>query len=282
MKSHRRVIAPLACLAASTALLAIYSTASATHRSPSAPNRSRRAALVHVARGWFRGCDAAGWGGDLALNRQKNRGTAPRRYLPMQVAEINALPELPPAGVALLPAAALRLPAAPRYRPALPRERSRWTPQERRALRRWEARGVVVRGYLIAANRERFEAGNCYRPDLYDEHFWLVQRRGEGKAQGLIAEITPRWRAARPGWTLGYLRRLARRQARVEIRGWLLLDQAHPGQVGKTRAGLWEVHPVTGLTALPRKNPAQGLLTAGNRKARAANVKAFAPGRQRR
>ena len=228
---------------------------------------------AHVARGWYDGCDAAGWGGDLALNRQKNRGTAPEQYDAMTVDAVNALPELPPRRWFRLIEASLhsgkesKVDNGRRYHPRLARWRDRWTAAQRATISRWEGRGVVARGYLIAANRERFEAGNCYRPDLYDEHFWLVQHRNLGKAHGLIAEITPRWRR-RLGWTLEKLRRLARQQARVEARGWLLLDQAHPGQVGKTRAGLWEIHPVTGLKVLPRRG--KMLLTAETQKSPAS------------
>jgi hypothetical protein len=30
----------------------------------------------------------------------------------------------------------------------------------------------------------------------------------------------------------------------VRISGWILLDPEHPDQVGKTRATIWEIHPV--------------------------------------
>ena len=263
-----------------------------------------------VARGWFHGCDASGWGGDFALNRQKNRGTAPARYTRMTATQINAFPELPAAQAweilqaSVTNTGAMRASLIPnnarqnggrrnggrrngwrrngpgggtratmrRHRPRLARARSRWTRAERTTVARWERRGVEVRGYLIAANRERFEAGNCYRPDLYDEHFWIVSRRREDKAEGLIAEITPRWRAAHRSWTLKFLRQLARRRARVEVKGWLLLDQAHPRQVGLTRAGLWEVHPVTGLRVLARRREKTMLAkraTGGGKAARA-------------
>ena len=31
----------------------------------------------------------------------------------------------------------------------------------------------------------------------------------------------------------------------VRISGWLMLDQEHPEQIGKTRGTLWEIHPIT-------------------------------------
>jgi len=30
----------------------------------------------------------------------------------------------------------------------------------------------------------------------------------------------------------------------VRVSGWLLLDQEHPDQVGRTRGTIWEVHPI--------------------------------------
>jgi len=61
----------------------------------------------------------------------------------------------------------------------------------------------------------------------------------------VVAEVTPRWLAATHGWRLRFLKRLADQGARVRLTGWLMLDPDHPDQIGKTRGGLWELHPVT-------------------------------------
>jgi hypothetical protein len=37
---------------------------------------------------------------------------------------------------------------------------------------------------------------------------------------------------------------MAKQNQRVRISGWLLFDQEHPEQLGKTRATLWEIHPI--------------------------------------
>jgi len=57
-------------------------------------------------------------------------------------------------------------------------------------------------------------------------------------------EVTPRVRARHKSWRLTNLRRFVTQQSRVRISGWLLLDQEHPEQLGKTRVTLWEIHPV--------------------------------------
>jgi hypothetical protein len=61
----------------------------------------------------------------------------------------------------------------------------------------------------------------------------------------VVVEITPRWLAANDGWRLQTFKRLAEQRAKVRITGWLMFDPQHPDQIGKTRGGLWEVHPIT-------------------------------------
>jgi len=47
-----------------------------------------------------------------------------------------------------------------------------------------------------------------------------------------------------PGWTKAKLTALATSKSRVRVSGWILMDPEHPDQVGKTRATLWEIHPI--------------------------------------
>ena len=35
-----------------------------------------------------------------------------------------------------------------------------------------------------------------------------------------------------------------KKDQRVRISGWLMLDPEHPDQVGKTRGTIWEIHPI--------------------------------------
>ena len=185
-----------------------------------------QAALRTPPRGSFDHCQAAGWGADPALNRVKNRAlpvAAPRL---MTVADISALPD-PRAGHSA---------------------RRHWPAPVRALIESYEAQGVQVEGYVIGWNRERMEAGNCYRPDLGDLHLWIAALPDLPRSQAVIVELTPRWQRVRSAWTQGWLRDLERRRVRVRVSGWLMFDQAHPGEVGRSRAGLWEIHPVTELS----------------------------------
>jgi len=51
-------------------------------------------------------------------------------------------------------------------------------------------------------------------------------------------------RVSHSGWTDERLAALVETQARVRIRGWLMLDQMHPESMPWTRFTLWEVHPI--------------------------------------
>jgi hypothetical protein len=108
-----------------------------------------------------------------------------------------------------------------------------------------EHTGVVVEGFLIAAKPQGREATNGQRQELRDDHLWIVDAQDHTRAQAVVAEVTPRWLASNPGWRLRFLKRLAHQRARVRLTGWLMLDPEHPDQIGQTRGGLWEIHPIT-------------------------------------
>ena len=40
------------------------------------------------------------------------------------------------------------------------------------------------------------------------------------------------------------LGQIVKKDQRVRISGWLMLDPEHPDQVGKTRGTIWEIHPI--------------------------------------
>jgi hypothetical protein len=74
---------------------------------------------------------------------------------------------------------------------------------------------------------------------------WLVEKPHDAERRAVVVEITPRLRVRHPGWTEAQLAALVARQIRVRIRGWLMLDQMHPEEVGFNRITLWEIHPIT-------------------------------------
>jgi hypothetical protein len=174
--------------------------------------------------GDFRGCPEQGQGGDPDLNRLKNRSAEVNAPESMTVAQMNELP---------LPLEALH------------GKRATWPASTRSEVSALEQKGAVVEAFLIGAKQEGPETTNCRRQNLHDYHLWIADAQAQTKAQAVVVETTPRWLAANAGWRLRILSRLAQQQAKVRITGWLMFDTDHPDQIGKTRGGLWEIHPIT-------------------------------------
>jgi hypothetical protein len=175
----------------------------------------------------FKGCPAQGDGGDRALNVLKNRiDTA--TWLPATVDAIVAL-DWP--------------------RTVGRRDRARWSASDSVAVARYQGTPVVVEGYLAGVKEEGPESCNCHGADdaFRDWHMWLTASHGEDRARSVVIETTPVIRAAHSQWTLARMRAIARAGARLRVSGWLLLDQEHPDQIGKTRGTVWEIHPIIQL-----------------------------------
>jgi hypothetical protein len=181
-------------------------------------------AAVAPQPGDFQGCPEPGQGGDPGLNRLKNRSAEVQTPEPMTVAQINTLP---------LPLETLR------------GKRATWPARTVAEVSALEGKGVTVESFLIAVKQQGPETTNCKRQELRDYHLWIVDAQAHTRAQSVVAEVTPRWLAANHGWRLRFLKRLADQRAKVRLTGWLMLDPEHPDQIGKTRGGLWEIHPVT-------------------------------------
>jgi hypothetical protein len=67
-----------------------------------------------------------------------------------------------------------------------------------------------------------------------------VPREGQ-----ILTEVTPHFQAPKTGWSDEALWDLCQRQVRVRISAWLMHDFQHLDGVGRWRASVWEVHPVT-------------------------------------
>lgn len=173
----------------------------------------------------FHGCPGEGHGGDPALNRLKNRVEVPGQFEPMRFHELRDL-EVPD-GVSK-------------------KHRDTWPQATREAVEPQEQRAVQVVGYLLKVKLEGQESPNCYAddPKLRDFHIWLANSPDDDRSDAVVVEVTPRVRARHKSWSLTNLRRFVNQQSRVRISGWFMLDPEHPDQVGKTRATLWEIHPV--------------------------------------
>jgi hypothetical protein len=129
------------------------------------------------------------------------------------------------------------------------RFRHQWTQGETDDVKRFEGAAVEVEGYIAGFKLEIPEPPNCYSTSARhkDFHLWLAEHEHGDKRASVVVEITPRVRASHLDWDEERLAALASTQARVRVRGWLMLDQMHPEDVGRNRATLWEVHPIIAI-----------------------------------
>jgi hypothetical protein len=90
------------------------------------------------------------------------------------------------------------------------------------------------------------ESTNCHLldPDEVDWHIYLTESPAQGIKDAVIVETTPRTRPAHK-WTTAMLKPLVDSNTQVRVSGWLIFDAEHLNVVGKQRATVWEVHPIT-------------------------------------
>lgn len=171
----------------------------------------------------FQGCPPTGDGGDTQLNTLKNRvdDGVNDTYNDVGLSTLLSLDYPQDVGRTM---------------------RKNWTQDEQSAVDAYEGVAVRTAGYLIDYKHEGTESTNCHAVDYRDYHVWLAQNPTDDKSRAIVVEITPRVQDQRPGWDTSTLADLKGQQVRIS--GWLLLDQEHPEQLGKTRATLWEIHPI--------------------------------------
>ena len=172
----------------------------------------------------FKGCPPKGDGGITALNLKKNR-IDEGNYVPVN---FDAVVRLPGPKAAQVSALALL------------------SPNEKAGVARYEGIPIAVEGYLVGVKEEGPESTNCHGADheFRDYHVWLVKSASQDRSKSIVIEVTPRLRAKHPSWDKTYLQQLVEAKTQVRISGWLMFDPEHPDQVGKTRATLWEIHPI--------------------------------------
>ena len=172
------------------------------------------------------GIGVEGTGGDPLLNIQKNRFAPPDTLTDISVTQLRAI-----SSSVLLDGGR--------------RRRSSWNGSAYRYVNAQEHRGLRIAGYLIHAKESGPESCNGYSDSLRDYHLWLSDAPTDEKSSGVVVEITPRWKRVHPEWRLHTFERLAQAHAHVRISGWLMWDEEHPDEVGKSRGSQWEIHPVT-------------------------------------
>ncbi len=126
------------------------------------------------------------------------------------------------------------------------KHRAKWPEETLTAVKSEEMRAIQVSGFLLKKKLEGPEGPNCHSTDQSDRdfHIWLANTSEDERADAIVVEVTPRVRAEHPNWTSTNLGRLITNKTKVRISGWILLDPEHPDQVGKTRATVWEIHPI--------------------------------------
>lgn len=170
----------------------------------------------------YQGCPAQGDGGDPQLNMRKNRVDVGQWY-PVSINSILGL----------------------QWPKSIERQtRANWSAADAAQVAKYEGIPVQVEGWLAGAKSQGPESCNCHSPDDVDNHLWIVDSPSKDRTQSVVIEVTPRVRAQHPGWAFERIRPLVDGQTKVRISGWLLMDQEHPDQVGKTRGTIWEIHPI--------------------------------------
>jgi hypothetical protein len=174
----------------------------------------------------FDGCPAGGDGGDAALNRLKNRVDLPGAVNDATVAQVLGL-----------------------MATGSKQHRDKWPTALLERVELHEGTPIRIEGYLVGVRKEGAESPNCHEDDEAhsDYHLYLVADAGDAKDLSIVVEMTPRVRAHHPSWTLPALRALVKAGGDVRISGWLMFDQEHAAEVGKSRGTLWEIHPITAV-----------------------------------
>ena len=173
-------------------------------------------------------CPAAGEaGGDVETNRRKNRKDAPTSAHPVAFTAIKDL-SYPDAST----------------------NRTHWSAAETAQIAPYEGVAVSVVGFIVAVKKQSGgggEATNCHfnTTNFVDTHVALVEAAGQGEADAIVVEPTPRFYGAHPSWLFAKLQGLDHSADPVRISGWLLFDPVHKGHLGTYRATLWEIHPIT-------------------------------------
>jgi hypothetical protein len=113
-----------------------------------------------------------------------------------------------------------------------------------------EGAPVMVKGYLSnkinVEDRSPGESTNCnlLGADEVDWHIYLTKAPKQLIKNAIIVETTPRTRPLHH-WDKSVLDNLVNKNTQVRISGWLMYDFQHEDVIGKERATVWEVHPIT-------------------------------------
>ncbi|MCL4528138.1 MAG: hypothetical protein M1282_01850 [Chloroflexi bacterium] len=177
----------------------------------------------------FNGCPPEGQGGDAEFNALENR-VDEGKYVDISFDTLLAL----------------RWP-----RNAERQVMSAWSPQSDAYIEQYQGMPIALTGYILLAKEAPPSPANCNRNNFEnsDWNLSIADNQGDSLSQAVIAAVTPRVRSKHK-WTIDAIRRASYQHLQVRISGWLLFNPTRPGDVGTSRATLWEIHPVMQIEVL--------------------------------
>ncbi len=173
----------------------------------------------------FNKCPPEGSGGDRELNLLENRIDV-GSYVPVSFDTITTLTW--PKSVEQL-------------------ELKDWPSEGRAFIAQYAGIPISVEGYFGSVKEDAPSAANCNinNSTNKDWSIFLTKNARDELYTAVIVSVTPRIRANHGKWTLDLLRStVINDHLLVRVSGWLLFNPTHAQDVGKTRATLWEIHPV--------------------------------------
>ena len=128
-----------------------------------------------------------------------------------------------------------------------------WTAAQTREVERYEGIPLTITGFLAAVKPQAgsAEGTNCrFKGEANtDWHIALVPGYRDGEDKAMVVEPTPRLKRSHPNWRAAMLAdRTGAQRSRtdsVRVTGFLFYDLDHANHLGRYRATMWELHPVT-------------------------------------
>ncbi len=131
---------------------------------------------------------------------------------------------------------------------------AQWPESGRNYIAQYEGTPVTVEGYIVNLREGAPDPATCNWTNVsyLDWHLSFTGGPRDDRSHSVLAEVTPRIRLNHR-WTVDAIHNLIMGEhVPVRISGWLYFDPEHPGDVGVTRATLWEINPVMQIEVLDK------------------------------
>jgi hypothetical protein len=127
-----------------------------------------------------------------------------------------------------------------------------WPEPSRNFISRYAGLPIKVEGYIVSVREGPPDPAGCNSDSssYLDWHLSFTKNPRDERTQSVLAEVTPRVRLDHR-WTFDSIHSLIMGvHLPVRLSGWLYFDPEHPGDLGVTRATLWEINPVMQIEVL--------------------------------